>query len=34
MIAFGWYMNVDVLILDKQRYAFCHLWKLREIYLL
>ena len=25
MIAFGWYMNVDVLIFDKQCYAFCHL---------
>ena len=27
MIVFGWYMNVDVLILDKHRYAFCHLKK-------
>ena len=25
MIVFGWYMNVDVLILDKHRHAFCHL---------
>ena len=25
MIVFGWYMNVDILILDKHRHAFCHL---------
>ena len=25
MVVFGWYMNVDVLTLDKHRYAFCHL---------
>ena len=25
MVVFGWYMNVDVLILDKHCYAFCHL---------
>ena len=25
LVVFGWYMHVDVLILDKHRYAFCQL---------